>query len=388
MTSLDPILLSLVALSGASVVVMIILHFLKQPTPIAYILTGVLIGPYVFGFIRDQHTLERLGEIGLILLLFFVGREMSSFRAIKNWKLVVFGTVFQVVLTALATTTIGLFLGWSTSASVLLGFILSLSSTALILKHLDEKKILHTKFGKEMTGILVIQDILLIPMLAIIAIMAGSQQNGAPMVQIAGLIFFSLLLFLMPRSSGALFSRWFRMFSREHELHIFLGFLVCFGFAFLSGIFGLSAGLGAFVAGVLVARLGGSTWVQEHLHSFHAFFLALFFVSIGMLIDISFFVEHMWVVLGAVLLALVGNTFLNTGLFRAFGESWKTSIMGGAMLAQIGELSFLLASAGLSAGIFGWEGYQITVLVIALTLLLSPLWIELGGFLSRKFSAR
>jgi CPA2 family monovalent cation:H+ antiporter-2 len=320
--------------------------------------------------------LEQLGEIGLILLLFFMGREMSSFRSIGNWKLVLFGTLLQVFFTVLATTALGTFLGWTLPASILLGFILSLSSTAVVIKHLEEKNILKTKFGKEITGILVVQDILLIPMLVVVTAMAGSQGSGELPLQLLGLGILSGLLFLASRFPYTFLPRWFTSLARDHELHIFLGLLVCFGFALFSSIFGLSAGLGAFVAGVLVARFGGSGWVKEHLHSFHTFFLALFFISIGMLIDLSFFIDHIGVVLGAVVLALLGNTILNALLFRAFGESWTTSIAGGATLAQIGELSFLLASSGLAMGIFESEGYQVTILVIALSLFLSPLWIE------------
>lgn len=376
MFSLDPILLSLVALSGVAVLVMIGLHFLRQPTPIAYIITGVLLGPHIFGFITDHEILERLGEIGLILLLFFVGREMSSFGLIKNWRLVLFGTVFQVLFSVLSMLALGQFLEWPIPILVLLGFILSLSSTAVILKYLEGREMFHTKLGREITGILVVQDILVVPMLLVVSIMGEAGGDARWPFQVLGIAILLGILVLVRAPKKTALSRWFDSFSRDHELHIFLGLLVCFGFALLSGFFGLSTGLGAFVGGVVVARLGGATWVKDHLHTFHTFFLALFFVSVGMLIDVEYFAEHWKLVGGLVLLVFLANTTINALIFRAFGESWKTALAGGSMLAQIGELSFLLASAGLASNIFEYEAYQLAVLVIAVSLFLSPLWIE------------
>lgn len=384
MFTLDPILLSLVALSGVVVLVMLGLHFFRQPTPIAYIVAGVLLGPAVFGFITDHVILERLGEIGLILLLFFVGQEMSSFQMIKNWRLVLFGTLLQIGLSILCVIALGSFMGWSVQMSVLLGGILALSSTAVILKYLESRRAIHSKMGREIIGILVVQDILVVPMLLVIAMMGGQGNGGMWPFQILGLFILLGTLVIIPKSCGKRVSQWFSSFSEDHEMHIFLGLLVCFGFALLSGFFGLSTGLGAFIGGILVARLGGSMWVKNHLHTFHAFFLALFFVSVGLLIDIVYLFHHFMLVSGLVFLVLLINTAINAFLFRAFGESWEDSIMGGATLAQIGELSLLLASVGLTGGIFGNEGYQLTILVIALSLFVSPLWIELVSFVWKQ----
>lgn len=176
----------------------------------------------------------------------------------------------------------------------------------------------------------------MIPMLLFVGWMGkhGAETGEWP-YQVFGLFLLLGMPFLIPKKAERFFHRLFSVFSREHELHIFLGLFLCFGCAIISEFFGLLSGLGAFAAGLVVARLGGSDLVGERLHSSHAFFLALFFVSVGMLINIPFFLGHAGLVLTLTLLVFFGNTAISTFLFRAFGETWERSVFGGAMLAQI-----------------------------------------------------
>lgn len=377
MVTFDPIVLSLVVLSGVATFVIAVLHVLRQPTPVAYIVTGVLLGPFVLGIMQDLEMVQHLGELGLALLLFFVGMEMQLSHFFRSWRLVVFGPLLQVVFSVLAMLVVRMFTDWSVSQSVLTGFVLSLSSTAVLLKYLDGQGIAHSKMGREITGILVMQDILVIPMVLFIGWMGKHNADSTGwLYQTIGLAVLLSAVFLVPSGGKKILARIERMFPGDHELHIFLGLFVCFGFGLFSSALGLSSGLGAFVAGMLVSRMGGAEWAGKRLHSFHAFFLALFFVSVGMLIDVPYLLQHVGLVFGLTMLAFLGNTGINAILFRVFGESWKTALFGGAMLAQIGELAFLLVSAGLSEGMLAWEGYQLAVLVISLTLVLSPVWIE------------
>lgn len=388
MFALDPIVLNLVFLSLAAVVVMLILHYLHQPTPVAYIVTGVLLGPYALGLVTDQHLLERLGEIGLVLLLFFVGTEVSLSRFASNWRLVLVGTVAQVLLSLVLMSGFGLWLAWPFERAVLLAFVLSLSSTAVVLKYLEQREILDSKIGAEVTGILVMQDLLLVPMLLTVTWLGGEREVVGWPYQLAGVLVLSTLLVLVLRKERTPSPRWLAPFLRERELQLFFALFVCFGLALFTGFFGLSLGLGAFVSGIIVAHLGGVSWVRTQLHSFQTFFVALFFVSIGLLINLEFLREHFVLIMSLVLLVFVGNTFINASIFRAYGETWRYSIFAGSMLAQIGELSFLLAATGLTLGTIGREAYEIAILVISLSLLFSPLWIAVASIPSRLLQTK
>ncbi len=380
MFALDPIILNLVFLSWAVVSVMLVLHALRQPSPVAYIVTGVLLGPYVLGVFHDFELLERLGELGLVLLLFFVGTEVSLSRFAKNWRIVLVGTLLQTALSLLVMALLGSVLDWPLARIILFGFVISLSSTAVVLQFLEERSLLNTKLGTEVTGILVMQDLLLVPMLLIMSSLGGDASEVARWpYQLAGLVVLGTILALVLGRDLAPSPHWLEPFRKEKELQLFAALLVCFGLALATGYLGLSLGLGAFAAGILVAHLGGVKWVRRQLHSFRTFFIALFFISIGLLIDLSYLRENLREVLLLVFLVLILNTLINAFVFRAHGESWRYSFFAGSLLAQIGELSFLLAAVGLAQRAITYDGYQTVVLVIALTLLVSPLWIRLVG---------
>lgn len=374
-----PIITTLVFLAWATIAVMLILRYLKQPTPVAYIITGLLLGPHVLGFVTDRSILELLGELGLILLLFFVGTEVSVSRFAKNWRLVLVGTLMQVLLSLSLMLIVGSMLDWPFARSVLLAFVISLSSTAVVLKYLEERKLLTSKIGVEVTGILIMQDLLLVPMLLVVNWFDGEAGGYAWILQLVGVLLLGGLTWLVLNRKGIETPRWIHALRDDHELQLFGALLACFGFALIAELFSLSYGLGAFLAGVLVSHIGGVQWVRRQLHVFHIFFMALFFVSVGMLIDLEYFGEHLVAIVSLVLFVLVVNTGINAVVFHSHGETWRYSVFAGTLLAQVGELSFLLAATGLTNGAISREGYQIAVLVISLSLLVSPLWITLVG---------
>lgn len=379
MLDLHPILLNLVFLAWGIVSVMLILHYLRQPTPVAYIISGLLIGPHVLGFVTDRPLLELLGEMGLILLLFFVGTEVSLSRFAKNWRIVLVGTVAQVVLSVCIMLVVGSLAEWPLARTILLAFVVSLSSTAVVIKFLEERNLLASKLGIEVTGILIMQDLLLVPMLLVVNALGGQADATTIPLQVIGLVLFSGLTFFVLRTFGTRTPRWMLLFKEDRELQLFVALLVCFGLALLAETLHLSYGLGAFIAGLLLAHVGGVSWVRRQLHPFHTFFMALFFVSVGMLIDLEFLQENLALILTMLVVVLVMNTGITAVVFRMLGESWRYSIFAGSLLAQVGELSFLLAAAGLSAGAITRDGYQTAVLVISLSLLVSPLWVTLVG---------
>ncbi|RMG25857.1 MAG: cation:proton antiporter, partial [Bacteroidetes bacterium] len=226
-------------------------------------------------------------------------------------------------------------------------------------------------------GILLTQDILIVPMLIGVNYLSGHVPPTDEIIRqlVGGAILVVILLGMLRGKKVRL--PFAKAMLRDHELQVFVGLILCFGFALFTAIMGLSAALGAFVAGMIVHASRSTRWFHETLHPFRVLFVSIFFVSVGMLISFRFIMEN-WQTLALVITAIyVTNHFINTLILRNFGSSWRESWYGGALLAQIGELSFVLSATGYSSGIFTDYVYQLTVAVIALTLFFSPFWIAL-----------
>lgn len=359
-----------------------ILQYFRQPYVIAYILAGVLLGEHGVALITDEELISTMGEFGLILLLFFIGMEISLPDLLKNWKIATYGTVLQIIGCVLITSLIGWLFEWPLNRIIVIGFVISLSSSAVIIKLLQDTEESQSGIGQNVISILLMQDILIVPMIIITNYLGGhSPEIHAVLLQIiGGIIIIGGMIWVMRNKDFSLpFSS---RFEDDHEMQVFVAFFMCFGFALVTALFGLSAALGAFVGGMIVRAARSTEWFHDSLHSFRVVFVAIFFVSIGMLIDLSFLVDH-WQMIGAVLIAVYGgNQIINTLVFRYFGSNKADSLYGGALLAQIGELSFLLISSAFAAQIISDYAYQLTIIVISLTLLLSPFWI---AFVKRYF---
>lgn len=357
----------------------LLLRALKQPHVVAYLIAGVVLGPDGFALMTDQVTISRLGEVGVILLLFFVGMEISLPDLLARWKVPVIGTMLQVGVSVGCVALLGASQDWPWERIVLIGFVISLSSTAVVIKILQARGDLERPVGRDVIGILLIQDLAIVPMLICIGLMGGvSPGGGALVLQIAGgLGVLGVLAYLVRRSEVNLpLSKWL---DGDMELQVFAGGFVCFGLALVTGLVGLSAALGAFVGGIIVGAAKENTWVHESLFPFHVLLLALFFVSVGMLIRLEFLWAHGGMILVLVAAAVVTNTVVNMLILRVLGRTWRNSFYGGAILSQIGEFSFVLAAVGEQTGLIGEFGYQLTIAVIALTMLFSPAWIAIAG---------
>ena len=375
---LDPALPYLVGALLAILLVGLLMHRFRQPHVVAYLITGIILGPHVIGLIEDQHLIERLGALGVVLLLFFIGMEVSPRRLIASWRIAIIGTIIQILLSVLCIWFIGKWLGWPLERSILLGFVITLSSTAVVLKIMQESGDIETETGQNVLGVLLVQDMAIIPMLIIIGVMSGDVPDTQQLVlQIIGAaVLLSLVAFLIIKETIHLpLAKWLK---GDHEMQIFAALIVCFGLSLITGLFGLSTALGAFVAGMLIGAAKETQWVHHSLEPFRVIFVALFFVSIGMLVDIKFIQLH-WLQISALVIAvIVTNTFLNAIIIRLLGDSWPDSLYSGALLSQIGEFSFVLAAVGVKSKLITSYGYQITVAVIALSLMLSPAWISIS----------
>jgi len=373
--SVNESLLELVIVGCVVVFLGLLLKGIRQPIIIAYIITGILIGPSVFGIVEDRDIINTLGELGLILLLFFIGMEISLPELIKLWKTALFGTVIQIFISIGIVALIGFFAGWGLNQVIILGFVLSLSSSAIVIKLLDEKNEINTTIGKNVVSILLMQDILIVPMLIIIEFISGRPMETYEIAaQISGsILIIGIVLWIIRK--GKIRLPYSDKFEKDHELQVLVAILICFGFAVITSLLSLSAALGAFFGGIIVRAADTREWFHNTLHPFRVLFVSMFFVSVGMLIDFNVLAENWLIIVLLVVSALLTNHLINTVILHFFCRKWKNSIYGGALLAQIGELSFIVAATGYLYNGISEYMYQIVILVISITLLLSPFWI-------------
>ena len=373
----DPVLSKIVLLAIGIIVAGIILKSLGQPYIVAYIIAGVALGPNGMELVTEEYIIKGLGSFGLILLLFFIGMEISLPQLIANWKVSIFGTLVQVVMSVFLTYIIGLYFNWELKRIVILGFVISLSSTAVVIKLLQERNEIDSKVGQNVIGILLAQDVIIIPMLIILSYLGGEKPSMEMIFkQVIGgiLILGSIWVVIRKKKLSLPFQALVR---RDHEIQVFLAILFCFGFSLITAFFGLSSALGAFAAGIIVSALRATQWVHDSLHAFRIVFVALFFISIGMLIDLIFIKEHLGIILLFVFIVLIVNNIINAIVFKLFKQNWRDSIYAGAILSQIGEFSFILGSTGFLMGILTDYTYTLIISIISITLVVSPIWISL-----------
>ena len=365
----------LFAIAFVTLVTGMILKRFKQPHVIAYLLVGVILGPSGLAVIADKDWVGQLGSIGVVLLLFFVGMEVSPKRLAANWKLPVIGTLLQIMVSVLFVAIMGYFLDWPFPRIVLLGFVISLSSTAVVIKLLQDWKELDTRIGQDVLGILLIQDLAIVPMMISIGLLGG--EEFSPTVLILQLVGGSAIIALAIWVSvkDRIILSWLKKIADDKEMQLFAALGICFGMSFLTGVLQLSTALGAFVSGIVVSSARETEWVYKSLDSLRVIFIALFFLSIGMLIDLSFVQKNIVEVGLLVIVVMVSNTMINAIIIYLFAKEWRPSFYAGAMLSQVGEFSFVLAAIGLNTGIINDYGYQTTIAVIALSLFLSPIFI-------------
>jgi CPA2 family monovalent cation:H+ antiporter-2 len=247
----------------------------------------------------------------------------------------------------------------------------------VVLKLLQDWKEFDSKVGQNVLVILLAQDLAVIPMMIILSTLGSTQGETSNIwLQLFGASIMALIIgYIAVKETIHLPLR--KLLGNDHEIQVFAALCVCLGLALLTGLAQLSTALGAFVGGMVIGAAKETQWVHHSLESFRVVFVALFFVSIGMLVDLGFIQSHMLQVGALVLLVIITNTFINGGILRMLGDSWRDSLYAGTLLSQIGEFSFVLAAVGIQAQIITDYGYQMTIAVISISLLISPPWIML-----------
>ncbi|MBN2718004.1 MAG: cation:proton antiporter [Deltaproteobacteria bacterium] len=373
----------IVLISAVVMAVGFLLKIFKQPSVISYIIVGVVLGPSVFGVASGSDDISAVGSLGLVLLLFLVGMEMSLPKLIANWRISVIGTFLQVVISLLVMWGLGVYLGWPVARIVMLGFVLALSSTAVILKLLGDWNEMQTRVGQNVIGVLLTQDVLVIVMLVVMNYLGGTAiETWTVVTQVAGLVAVAVILFIIIKKKH-IHLPFEKHIARDNELQVFVALTTCFGFAMLAELAHLSAALGSFIGGIIVSSTASTKWIQKSLHAFQVIFVSTFFVYVGMIIDLSFVWENVWLIASLVVSVFVLNTVINTLVFVAFRIPWRQSVYAGALLSQVGEFSFVLGTVGLSQNIIAEYTFQLIISTIALSLFLSPAWIFLNKKLLR-----
>jgi CPA2 family monovalent cation:H+ antiporter-2 len=351
---------------------------LKQPPLVGFILAGVVLGPTGFGLISDSENVRALAEMGVLVLLFFIGTELSMKAFIATLRPAVIIASGQLVTAMMLGGALVYLIGATPTEGIILGFIIALSSTVVAMKILDDADSLRKMPGRITVGVLIAQDIAVVPMLIFVSSLGGGSINaldiGFKVVVAVGLLG-GLLWFLGRRPKLKLP---FDDDVGENVELLAIGSLgACFGAAALSGLLGLSPAYGAFLAGLIIGSSTLRNRVIPVVEPIQSVLLVVFFLSIGLLIDLTYIRENLVVVLSASLFVIVLKTLLNIVLLRLTGHDRETALIGGLSMAQIGEFSFVLAAAGFSAGALGGDIYRLAIAVTAITLLLSPAWMAL-----------
>ncbi len=383
--SAEPLIYLILAIAVAMVLIGLVIKKLKQPYIVGYVIAGAVLGKQGFGVVTDMEMAKHLGEIGIILLLFFIGMEISLPQLVKRWKIAIVGTSLQIAFSVLLMWGVGLLFGWPVNRVVVLGFIIALSSSAIVIKLLEERKLIDTPLGQDVLSILLMQDIVIVPLLIICSLLGGSEVETFGMLKMlaGGVLLMLVLIYISVKKTIELpLSEQFR---NDHELQVFAAVAFCFGGALVALLFGLSPALGAFVGGMVMHAAQSTDWIHDTLHSFRVIFVSVFFVSVGLQIDFAFISAHISAIAITLVAVYVTNHLLNTIVIRLFNESWSDAFVGGALLAQIGELSFLLASAGQALGIINEFSYQFAISMISMTLIASPFWIATSCWIAAKW---
>lgn len=358
-------------------------HRLKIPSIIGFLITGVLTGPHAFGLVQSVEEIEILAEIGVVLLLFTIGIEFSLKNLIRSRRLVFIGGFLQVVLTAGITTLISNLAGRSLPESIFFGFLVALSSTAVVLKVLQERAEMGQDYGNFSVGVLIFQDLIIVPMILIIPLLSGESSNigqdiGMLIVKVAGVLSLTWV-------SARFFVPWMlHQVARTKSQELFLLTVLMFGLAvaWLTSSIGLSLALGAFLAGLIISESDYSHQAFGNIIPLRDIFISFFFVSIGMLFDFSFVIENPLIVIVAALVVLFVKTFISGLVAFILGFPFKTTVMAGLALSQVGEFSFVLARMGSNYELIDENFFQVFITVSVLTMALAPFIIKYSPHLA------
>ncbi len=371
-----------------SIAVVFVFHQFRLPSIAGFLVAGALIGPHGFHLVPDLSHVQILAEIGIVLLLFTIGIEFSLTKLASTRRLLMIAAPIQVGGIVVLVLLCFVFAGFSIGQGIFWGFLLSLSSTAIVLKALGESGESDTLHGRATIGILIFQDLAVVPMMLLTPILASPAEDSlmtvlltlGTSIVVVGLIV-AATWYLVPKLLAVIVR------SRSRELFLLTIIVLCLGIAWLTSLGGLSLALGAFIAGLVISESEYSHQAMAEVLPFRDSFNSLFFVSIGILMDWRVVVDHPLLIMALLLSVLVGKFVASTGALLIAGSPPRSSVMAGVALAQVGEFSFILAQGGQETGLLTGDLYQLFLAVSVLTMMITPFFMQWSPHLARRTEA-
>ncbi len=362
---------------------------LKQPPILGYILAGIILGPSGFAYVESRDIIETMAELGVLLLLFVVGMELNL-RTFKNaWLQTTLCTVLQIAISLVVSLGLAPFFGWSLGMSLLLGFVLALSSTAVVVNLLERIGEMRSDSGQLAIGVLIAQDLAIVPMILILRnLNSGSIFEPGLIIKLAlsVAIIAGLIAYLSRKQRVRIPLT--QIISGEKDLTPLASLGFCFAAAAISGLIGLSAAYGAFLAGLVLGNTHERIVLLETTKPIQSTLLMVFFLSIGLLLDLNFIVDH-WIMVTVLLFVLtIGKTAINIAILHILKVPRAQSFLVGVVLSQLGEFAFLLATVGHQSGIIDDRGQKLIVAMTVLSLAFSPVWLATARRLKEHVDSR
>jgi CPA2 family monovalent cation:H+ antiporter-2 len=364
---------------GLGIVVIFICLLVRIPVIVGLLLTGAMAGPHGLGLISQVHEVENLAEIGVVSLLFTIGMGLSFENMLQMGKAALLGGSIQVLLSCLLGFAAAKFAGVGTGEAIFLGFLLAHSSTTILLKVFQERAELHSPHCRTSLAVNLFQDIVSIPMMLAIPLLAGSHDNAGGstlMIFVKGIAVVALSILAAKYVVPQLLYQIAR--TRSRELFMLSLIVICFGIAWLTSSIGLSLALGAFLAGLIVSE---SPYTQQALGDvmpFRDVFTSFFFVSVGMLLNFGFIFKYPMLIIGITIAVLFSKTIIGGFATFLLGYPRRTILLTGLALCSVGEFSFVLSQAGMAGGLLQENVYQTFLAVSVLTMIATPFIINAG----------
>ena len=379
-----PLLHDICIIFGLSIGVLLICHRLSVPSIVGFLLTGLIAGPHGLGLIQADREVEILAEIGVILLLFAIGIEFSLKNLLRIKQAVLVGGSLQVGLTLLAAFALAKHFGQATNESLFIGCLAAVSSTAIVMKLLQERDETRTPHGGTALAILIFQDIAIVPMMLITPILAGeaSDISRALILLLAKGVVMIAVVFVGARYVVPLIlSQVLR--TRSREVFLLSVLAICLAVVWLTSRFGVSLALGAFLAGLIVSESEPSHDALGHISPFRDVFTSFFFVSVGMLLDFQVLFQKPLLIAGLTIGVLVAKSIIAGGVTSMLGYPLRTAILAGLTLSQVGEFAFILSKSGIEHGLLSDANYKLFLAVSVVTMAATPFIISAAPHVAR-----
>ncbi|MBU2552290.1 MAG: cation:proton antiporter, partial [Proteobacteria bacterium] len=362
-------------------------HRVRLPSIIGFLATGVIAGPHGLGLVEAVHEIEILSEVGVVMLLFLIGLEFSFKSLLRIKRAVFLGGATQVVLSILAGAGVVFLWGRPPREALFYGFLMALSSTAIVLNLLQEKATMDAPQGRTALAVLIFQDIIVVPMMLAVPFLAGAEAARAEAGYISLAKGVGVILILIAGAKWVV-PRFLEMVvgTRSRELFMISIMFLCLSVAWLTNEAGLSLALGAFVAGLIVSESPYSHQAVGNVLPFKEVFSSFFFVSIGMLLDVRLILADPALILLAALFVLALKILTGGAGAAVLGLPLRVVVLSGFALSQVGEFSFILALHGQDFGLMAPKDYQVFLSTAVLTMALTPLMMGLGDRLTEKIT--